>query len=63
MVLRAQWPLGTIAQFFHFVAEEKTTGIPVIIEREMCSANKLTGEMVLILPGEEWMALFGYGTF
>ena len=22
MVLRAQWPLGTIAQFFHFVAEE-----------------------------------------
>ena len=22
-VLRAQWPLGTIAQFFHFVAEEK----------------------------------------
>ena len=21
MVLRAQWPLGTIAQFFHFVAE------------------------------------------
>ena len=47
MVLRAQWPLGTIAQFFHFVAEEKkkkkydkktkafydwgTTGIPVII--------------------------------
>ena len=41
MVLRAQWPLGTIAQFFHFVAEEKkdkktkafydwaTTGIPV----------------------------------
>ena len=44
MVLRAQWPLGTIAQFFHFVAEEKTktkktkifydwatTGIPVKI--------------------------------
>ena len=43
MVLRAQWPLGTIAQFFHFLAEEKkrrqkpkafydwaTTGIPVI---------------------------------
>ena len=43
MVLRAQWPLGAIAQFFHFVAEEKkndqktkafydwaTTGIPVI---------------------------------
>ena len=45
MMLRAQWPLGTIAQFFHFVAEEKkkkddkktkafydwtTTGIPVI---------------------------------
>ena len=44
MVLRAQWPLGTIAQFFHFVAEEKkkndkktkafydwaTTGIPVM---------------------------------
>ena len=44
MVLRAQCPLGTIAQFFHFVAEEKkkddkktkafydwaTTGIPVI---------------------------------
>ena len=42
MVLRVQWPLGTIAQFFHFVAEEKkddkktkafydwaTTGIPV----------------------------------
>ena len=23
MVLRAQWALGTIAQFFHFVAEEK----------------------------------------
>ena len=23
MVLRAQWPLGTIAQIFHFVAEEK----------------------------------------
>ena len=23
MVLRAQWPLGTIAQFFDFVAEEK----------------------------------------
>ena len=23
MVLRAQWPPGTIAQFFHFVAEEK----------------------------------------
>ena len=23
MVLGAQWPLGTIAQFFHFVAEEK----------------------------------------
>ena len=23
MVLRAQWPLGTIAQFFHIVAEEK----------------------------------------
>ena len=23
MVLRAQWSLGTIAQFFHFVAEEK----------------------------------------
>ena len=23
MLLRAQWPLGTIAQFFHFVAEEK----------------------------------------
>ena len=23
MVLRAQWPLGTTAQFFHFVAEEK----------------------------------------
>ena len=23
MVLRAQWPLGTIAKFFHFVAEEK----------------------------------------
>ena len=23
MVLRAQWPLGTIAQLFHFVAEEK----------------------------------------
>ena len=23
MVLRAQWPLGTIAQFFQFVAEEK----------------------------------------
>ena len=23
MVLRAQWPQGTIAQFFHFVAEEK----------------------------------------
>ena len=23
MMLRAQWPLGTIAQFFHFVAEEK----------------------------------------
>ena len=43
MVLRAQWPLGTIAQFFHFVAEEKkkkkrkefydwaTTGIPLIM--------------------------------
>ena len=46
MVLRAQWPTGTIAQFFHFVAEEKkkkkddkktkafydwaTTGIPVM---------------------------------
>ena len=42
MVLRTQWPLGTIAQFFHFVAEEKkktqknkgiydwaTRGIPV----------------------------------
>ena len=44
MVLRAQWPLSTIAQFFHFVAEEikkkddkktkasydwATTGIPV----------------------------------
>ena len=42
MVLRAEWPLGTIAQFFHCVAEEKkrqqqkkafydwaTTGIPV----------------------------------
>ena len=43
MALRVQWPLGTIAQFFHFVAEEKkgrqknkkafydwaTTGIPV----------------------------------
>ena len=41
MVLRAQWPQGTIAQFFLFVAEEKkndkktkafydwaTTGIP-----------------------------------
>ena len=25
MVLRAQWPLGTIAQFFHFLAEEKKT--------------------------------------
>ena len=23
MVLRAQWPLGTIAQFVHFVVEEK----------------------------------------
>ena len=23
MVLRVQWPLGTIAQFFHFVVEEK----------------------------------------
>ena len=23
MTLRAQWPLGTIAQFFHFVVEEK----------------------------------------
>ena len=46
MVLRAQWPLGTIAQFFHFVAEEKkddkktkafydwaTTSIPVIIRQ------------------------------
>ena len=46
MVLRAQWPLGTIAQFFHFVAEEKkddkktkafydwaTTRIPVIIRQ------------------------------
>ena len=22
MVLGAQWPLGTIAQFFHFVAED-----------------------------------------
>ena len=41
MVLRAQWPLGTIAQFFHFVAEEKkkteefydwaTTRIPLIM--------------------------------
>ena len=46
MVLRAQPPLGTIAQLFYFVAEEKkkttkktkkafydwaTTGIPVII--------------------------------
>ena len=44
MVLRAQGPLGTIAQFFHFVAEENkrrqkkkafydwaTTGIPVNI--------------------------------
>ena len=43
MVLRAQWPLGTIAQFFHFVAEEKkkkktkefydwaTTGISLIM--------------------------------
>ena len=43
MVLRAQWPLGTIVQFSEFVAEEKkkddkkkvfydwaTTGIPVI---------------------------------
>ena len=43
MVLRAQWPLGTIAQFVHFMVEEKkkddkklkafydwaTTGIPV----------------------------------
>ena len=43
MVLRAQWPLGTIVKFSHFVAEEKkkettktkafyewaTTGIPV----------------------------------
>ena len=26
MVLRAQWPLGTIAHFFHFVAEEKKQG-------------------------------------
>ena len=46
MVLRAQWPLGTIAQFFHFVAEEKkddkktkafydwaTSSIPVIIRQ------------------------------
>ena len=23
MVLRAQWPLGTIAQFVHFMVEEK----------------------------------------
>ena len=23
MVSRAQWPLGTIAQFFHFVAEDR----------------------------------------
>ena len=23
MILRAQWPLGNITQFFHFVAEEK----------------------------------------
>ena len=55
MVLRAQWPLGTIAQFFHFVAEEKkkddkktkvfydwaTTGIPVII-------TCLTGNMTIL---------------
>ena len=25
MVLRAQWPLDIIAQFFYFVAEEKKT--------------------------------------
>ena len=50
MVLRAQWPLGTITQFFHFVAEEKkdsqktkafydwaTTGITV----KMCHKSSL----------------------
>ena len=26
IVLRAQWPLDTIAQFSHFVAEEKKKG-------------------------------------
>ena len=29
----------------------------------MCGANKLTGKMVLILPREEWISLFGHSTF
>ena len=29
----------------------------------MCGANRLTGKMVLILPREEWISLFGHGTF
>ena len=34
-----------------------------ITEREMCGANKLTVNMVLILPREEGISLFGHGTF
>ena len=29
----------------------------------MCGAKKLTGKMVLILLREEWISLFGHGTF
>ena len=29
----------------------------------MCGVNKLTGEMVVILLREEWILLFGHGTF
>ena len=30
---------------------------------QMCGENKLTGEMVVILLREEWISLFGHGTF
>ena len=60
LLLRALWPLGTIAQFFHFVAEEKkddkkakafydwaTTGIPVKNKIQICSEELLYSHQVI----------------
>ena len=70
MVLRAQWPLDIIAQFFYFVAEEKkwrqknkafydwaTTGTPVKIPRRILEADLETPIWVVQRTEYGWGAL------